>query len=82
MSKVKQVAKGERILPKIEKNVPLPDDGRRLGITKLLRAMDVGDSVLLGTTSANTVRSIYRRLRPARFTSRTVPNGLRVWRIE
>lgn len=71
----------------IEKDVPIPEIGngkRRTGLTACLRAMEVGDSVLVGMNDGSPYSrvSAYQSLNDARFTTRTVEGGLRIWRVE
>lgn len=68
----------------IEKNVPLPTKGQKLGITSALRSMSVGDSVLFpDRKTASELGTFFANLKPMKFTTRKTPEGgLRVWRIE
>ena len=68
---------------KIEKNVPLPEDGRRKKTIYPFKTMDVGDSFVTnvkhGHQSAATASFRYK---PRRFTAREVEGGWRIWRTE
>ena len=82
MATKKQAAKQTAI--KIEKGVPVPEctAGGTLGpVTIALRAMAVGDSILLDGNVSLSMRFIL--LRPKRFSRRKQPDGkYRVWRVE
>ena len=68
----------------IDKDVPIPSKGR----TKYpLGEMNVGDSFLVNkgaekTSSLRMTVSIYGKKHNKKFTTRTTPDGVRVWRIE
>jgi hypothetical protein len=75
----------------IEKNAPPPPSPVRNGrprkpggIADTLYAMEVGDAVTFPGKSINDISSraadVFRRS-GAKFTSRKVPEGIRVWRI-
>jgi len=61
----------------IEKGIPIPENPDSLVAT--LRAMGVGDSILLDKPFRSGLHNI--RLKPKRFTSRKTRDGWRVWRI-
>ena len=65
----------------IERGVPVPaiTSPKDRGFTATLRAMGVGDSVVLPTT-ASTLHNIARRL-SGKFTVRKEGAGFRVWRV-
>ena len=60
---------------KIEKHIPMPSRG--IGGTDAMRAMEVGDSILL----EKLCRSNLYRLKGYRFSTRKVAGGYRVWRV-
>ena len=72
----------------IEKGIPIPTvDGRsKTGITAVLRAMDVGDSVLVPPEQADSTRGVAATMNKRtekRFVARSVENkALRIWRTE
>lgn len=72
----------------IEKGIPIPPaDGRtKTGITLVLRAMDVGDSVLVPPAQAAGTRSVLvamNKRTEKRFVARSVEDkALRIWRTE
>lgn len=72
----------------IEKGIPIPTvDGRsKTGITAVLRAMDVGDSVLVPPEQADSTRGVANTMNKRtekRFVARSVENkALRIWRTE
>lgn len=66
---------------KIEKNIPVPDRGRRARYP--FSQMEVGDSVLIADIDRSSqLASYWQHLRPKRFVSRKVDGGIRVWRLE
>lgn len=66
---------------KIEKDVPVPSKVPHTGFTALLRALAIGDSVLLPTypEKANTVA--YRVFGKGHYRSQKEQGGTRIWRI-
>lgn len=69
----------------IEKDVPLcPNSaGSKPGrLTQLIRAMEVGDSMLIPKKSRNSVSQRFAHLRPKRFITRTISDTeCRIWRV-
>lgn len=70
--------------PKIESNIPMPSRSTKY---LFLESMSVGDSFLLYGTredNNNTLAAIYQRSysKSFRFSTRTVDNGVRVWRTK
>lgn len=69
---------------KIDKHIPLPSEGDL--ITVALKAMDVGDSFLLGSITASKKTMMYRKINAVsgggtkRFVTRAEGDGIRVWR--
>ena len=68
---------------KIDKHIPLPSEGDL--IITALKAMEVGDSFLLGSMTNSKKTMMYRKINAVsdsgkRFTTRTEANGIRVWR--
>lgn len=66
---------------KIDKHIPLPSEGDLITVT--LKAMDVGDSFLLGSITASKKTMMYRKINAVsdkRFVTRTEGDGIRVWR--
>ena len=63
----------------VEKGIPLPTPRNNIGTMDLLRAMEVGDSVLFPNKCT---RAVLGRLPGKKFTTRSVEGGLRVWRVE
>lgn len=72
----------------IEKGIPIPTvDGRsKTGITAVLRAMDVGDSVFVQPAQATGARSVMAAINKRtekRFVARSVEDkAIRIWRTE
>lgn len=68
---------------KIEKGIPIPPR-RKSGMTEVLRALEVGDSVLLMTTYSSVGGIVYlaRAGTEKKFVTRTEGDGIRVWRTE
>lgn len=67
---------------KVDDNVPLPYI-RADGMTAALRGLKVGQSVLFPTSKARSVYSVIQRLGggKAGLVTRTMPDGIRVWRV-
>jgi len=68
----------------IEKNVPVPPPRKEpnAGLTSLLRAMDVGDSIFApGGQSACVIASSVGKAKGVKFTARKEGDGWRVWRL-
>lgn len=64
----------------IEKGVPIPKR-RQNGFAATLRAMEVGDSVLVSLAGRASAASVFGRFRPKEFTTRKEGDGgLRIWR--
>lgn len=61
----------------IEKNVPMPI-GQMSSLTGLFRGMAVGDSVVLPKRPTG---GTFIRLKPAKYATRTVEGGFRIWRL-
>lgn len=76
---------------KIEKNVPMPSLGRpRSKKGNLITSMEVGDSLLVPASGVPTTNDIARlRQMAAKYSKkldrtyavRTLPNGVRIWRV-
>jgi hypothetical protein len=71
----------------IEKGIPIPKKYARVyqGLTKTLRAMEIGDSFVLPNTVTHPHRNVHSTARHAgcKVTARKQPdNSVRVWRIE
>lgn len=70
---------------KIEKGIPIPANKSRgySGLSKTLRLMDVGDSVLVPKSIKYPVRvaSHIAQSTNRKFATRSTPEGRRVWRI-
>lgn len=66
----------------IEKNIPIPNQGRKGKWTDLANKMQFGDSVLF-PKGFNTggLRNAINKIEGARAISRKVQNGLRVWKV-
>jgi hypothetical protein len=70
---------------KIEKGIPIPPDMR--GMTKGKRKypfaeMEVGDSILLEQKKASGIGSYAQKCLPgAKFSTRKVEGGIRIWRL-
>jgi hypothetical protein len=66
---------------KIDNDVPIPEPR---GASKYpFRSMEVGDSFLAEDKRAGAAASFFaRRNKEYRFACRSVPGGLRIWRIE
>ena len=69
---------------KIEKGIPIPAKNSRgySGLSETLRLMDVGDSVLVPNSFKYPVRVASRvgQTTNRKFTTRSTPEGRRVWR--
>lgn len=67
----------------IETGIPLPRKEPK-GIAKVLRALEPGQSVFFPKESTMSLGSrisyVRMQLKPAKFVSRTVDGGVRVWR--
>ncbi len=63
---------------KIEKGVPMPTKAGKW--TRLVSAMDIGDSVTVPTGSMATCISQAARAKGYKVISRQVEGGIRVWR--
>ena len=81
-------------MTKVDKNIPIPDNNTRKSKYDFPFAyMDINDSFLIEATKDSEVDSIRGSLHYAlnkfnkqnnsniRITTRTVPDGIRVWRI-
>lgn len=69
----------------IEDGVPVPraKAGRNpSSLTAALRAMGVGQSVLVADKEQRSLACYWGRLRPKKFVSRNVEGGVRIWRVE
>ncbi len=69
---------------KIEKGIPIPPKPRQTGISKILKSMEVGDSILIEDTKNACVNviSLAHRTLSIRICTRKAPdNKRRVWRI-
>ena len=75
----------ETQLPKIEKGIPVPKLNQRHGIhgsaKDLLDAMDVGDSVLLATKHAQSVRQAAWQRDIKLCTRKVSETETRIWRM-
>lgn len=70
----------------IEKNVPIPSKFYRTGFTATLRAMEVGDSVLVPPAQIPNCRSMMYQAKRAtgrQFTGQSQPDhSMRIWRVK
>jgi len=68
----------------IESNIPMPAPRvrRNTGLLGDMRNLEIGGSLLTTDVRITQVGSYYRHLAPQKYTARTVPEGVRVWRIE
>ncbi len=68
---------------KIDKGVPIPPKrtGRFKGLTETVRRLQLGDSVLLKGAHIGNITSMIARV-DGKFTCRTQPGGVRIWRVE
>lgn len=72
----------------IEKNIPIPTtDGRtKSGLAAVLRAMEVGDSILVppeNAVSARRMAYVANKKTDKRFVSRPMDGrALRIWRVD
>jgi hypothetical protein len=72
---------------KIEKGVPMPNHGnggREFPLPAALRKMEIGDSVLVVNRSRDSVvgtTAFIKRETGARFSTRVVDGGVRIWRV-
>lgn len=72
---------------KIEKNIPIPTAkcGNDKGYRRLLRSMEVKDSVKFEGKDADRITNVisfFHARGEMRFTTRKEENGKRIWRIE
>tara|TARA_R100001443_G_scaffold20454_3_gene32416 strand:+ start:8515 stop:8727 length:213 start_codon:yes stop_codon:yes gene_type:complete len=69
---------------KIEKNIPMPSKSHRNSKYQFIVDMEVGDSVLVKSKStAMCLVTRAKYIRPEwRLSIRTMPDGVRVWRIQ
>lgn len=71
----------------IEKGVPIPQDrgqGHRTGFSRALRALEVGDSMLVPEMTQNGVSaraSSLSKITGQKFITRRVEGGIRIWRV-
>lgn len=63
----------------IEKNIPMVESKNNLAA--LMRAMEIGDSVVIDAADRNKV-SGYAKLNGLKMKTKTVDGVLRMWRIE
>ena len=67
---------------KIEKNIPVSVHGKSGVWSRLAREMEIGDSILVETRAkAMGLRTALKRF-GYKSTTRTVDEGLRVWKME
>lgn len=69
----------------IEKNVPVPPHGNAGALNKTLRAMEVGDSLVVTDKTQQTVWTTASKVGKQMgwaFVTRAAEGGIRVWRIE
>ena len=71
---------------KIEKNIPIArQKGRPSDFTQALAKMDISDSLFVEkkiTLISSLLRGYEKRNAPKKFVSRTIDNGVRIWRIK
>jgi hypothetical protein len=68
---------------KIENGIPIPHSGRDKGYSAKIRALKVGESVLLPTRIQSATTICYQTGLPRdSFTRRAEKDGTRVWRIK
>jgi hypothetical protein len=69
---------------KIEKGIPIPTKFCNSGIAATMRAMEVGDSVLVPGTANNVSANVayITRRTSMKFAQRKEGNGYRIWRIK
>jgi len=68
----------------LDKNIPIPN---KMKIKYPLAEMEIGDSFLIESTDKkkknsiqSNIKSLSYRYRPKEFTTRNVPEGIRIWR--
>lgn len=68
---------------KIEKNVPIPEKGKRSlsGISDVMRDMEIGDSFSTDPSKRPNLFSIAKKL-GIKISTRLEEGDLRVWRVE
>lgn len=76
-----------KVMPKIEKGIPIPLKNHGDGTLETLRNMDVGDSAFIANKRASNVfQGVGRLPNKIKITTRTLiekgVRGVRVWRIE
>jgi hypothetical protein len=68
---------------KIEKGVPLPQPrGAANGVTKVMRQMEIGDSIIIPLVSRANVRNYGLRLGIHFVTRKISETEVRVWRVK
>lgn len=90
MNGAKRSARGKREYPvvAIDRNIPIPPPGHASEIAAFYPWGDLlpGDSFLMQTDNPNNATNAARqaaRKRPGwKFTTRKLPEGVRVWRVE
>ena len=65
---------------KTDTNIPPPPPRRRTGVTAALRAMEIGDSLLLPILTWQANSYAYRVLGKGNFRARKEHGGTRIWR--
>ena len=66
---------------KIEDGIPMPKM-RNKGLIPTLRKLQIGQSIFVPGRNATSVSPSFYAARPARFCSRQIEGGVRIWRIE
>jgi len=65
----------------IESGIPVPNDNIRRRARYPFRLLEVGDSFFVPKANVRNLAACWNRCRPMRFTAKTFPDGVRVWRI-
>lgn len=67
---------------KIEKNIPISAHGKLGHLTKIIKEMEVGDSVLVKDRKKANSFTLTIKRQGYNAVTRKVDNGIRVWKVE
>jgi hypothetical protein len=67
---------------KIEKGIPITPKKGGSRVVETMRAMEIGDSVLVPITARSCWLATAHRLSDRKYISRAVEGGVRIWRVE
>lgn len=66
---------------RVDKGIPIPERYTVSEDSRLIGAMQIGDSILFHDKTPAAVRALAARHAPKKYTIRRVPEGTRIWRV-